>query len=306
MDARLFAVSVGLIVALAGIASAFFILKPISEDSDFSIIDDLEKDKVHDGLYYRYVEAVENDDELKATKTLTLTNTRVDDNGIITMEESEVNEYENFVIEFGPESFRETFFDFVNFDPTSYPDVNCEIVGYKKWQISGENTNDYGLYEITYYYFGVVISLDDDDNCLEFSGDIQFDGMKPSPTLYSPLRTVKYDEMTYRLGIEDGETFALTMGKETFEGDDTFTKASQILNRFEKRSIQYSDVSEILVQGSEMYEGSECQKNVINGTSVSGTVYENYIELDYKTYTVNVEGKQDGFAISAYAKLYYK
>jgi hypothetical protein len=106
---------------------------------------------------------------------------------------------------------------------------------------------------------------------------------------------VTYDDMTYRLGVEDEKTFALAMGTETYEGTDTFTKASQILNRFEKYEISYSDVDEIIFQTTEMYEGSECHKSIVNGTSHSGVVYENYVELYYGDYTVNVEGKRDGF-----------
>jgi hypothetical protein len=117
---------------------------------------------------------------------------------------------------------------------------------------------------------------------------------------------VTYDDMTYRLGSEDDKTFALAMGTETYEGTDTFTKASQILNRFEKYEIPYSDVDEIIYQTTEMYEGSECHKSIVNGTSHSGVVYENYVELYYGDNTVNVEGKRDGFEISAYSKLYYK
>ena len=308
MDARLFSVIVAAIVATAGLTTAFFVLKPVTEDSDFSIIDQLEHDQVKSGLYYRYVEEADNGDGYKAQKTLVIEDTEVDDNGVITAKETETNVYENFVIEFGPDAFVSMFFDFVNFDPSSYPDVNCEKVvspGLKTWTIGGESTDTYGLYVITYYYFGVVIAVDDDDNCVTFSGDIQINGMKPAPIGCSLLRTVKYDDMTYRLGLEDEETFALAMGTETYEGTDTFTKASQILNRFEKYEISYSDVDEIIFQTTEMYEGSECHKSIVNGTSHSGVVYENYVELYYGDNTVNVEGKRDGFEISAYSKLYY-
>ena len=65
-------------------------------------------------------------------------------------------------------------------------------------------------------------------------------------------------------------------------------------------------MDEIIFLTTEMYEGSECHKSIVNGTSHSGVVYENYVELYYGDNTVNVEGKRDGFEISAYSKLYYK
>lgn len=301
MDARLFSVIVAAIVATAGLTTAFFVLKPVTEDSDFSIIDQLEHDQVKSGLYYRYVEEADNGDGSKAKKTLEITDTKVNDNGIITAKETEVNEYENFVVDFGPDYFKLMFFDFT--DAEDYP----EEVPYNEtdgiWTIDGTVIDFDSDYSVSYQ--NVTITMDG-STCEGFVGDIVFTMTKVVPSLYSPFRTVTYGDMTYRLGLEDGETFALAMGTESYSGDDTFTKASQILNRFEKYEISYSDVDEIIFQTTEMYEGSECHKSIVNGTSHSGVVYENYVELYYGDNTVNVEGKRDGFEISAYSKLYYK
>ena len=76
MDARLFAVIVAAVVATAGLVTAFIVLKPVTEDSDFSIIDQLENNQVKNGLYYRYVETADNGDGYKAQKTLIIENTR--------------------------------------------------------------------------------------------------------------------------------------------------------------------------------------------------------------------------------------
>lgn len=299
MDARLFAVIIAAVVATAGLVTAFFVLKPVTEDSDFSIIDQLEDDQVKNGLYYRYVENVENGDGYKANKTLVIEDTKVGDNGIITAKETEVNVYENFVIEFGPDAFKSMFFDFT--DHTQYPEgVDIDQYDADKWSINGTYIN----YELgfEYNYENVKISSDGE----VFEGDITFTMTKLAPTLYCLSRTVSYDAMTYRLGADEGETFALAMGTETYEGTDTFTKASQILTRFEKYSIDSYDVVDIITIGKETYEGTECVKRVINGTSKSGDVYIDYIELTYDDYTVNAKGSQKGFETSSYSKLYYK
>ncbi len=298
MDARLFAVIIAAVVATAGLLTAFIVLKPVTEDSDFSIIDQLEDDQVKNGLYYRYVETADNGDGYKAQKTLVIEDTKVNDGGIITAKETETNVYENFVVDFSPDAFKLMFFDFT--DHEEYPPgVDIEQVG-DTWIINGTYIDFDIDFEIKYE--NVKISNSGDP----FEGDITFTMKKLAPTIYSVGRMVTYDDMTYRLGSEDGTTFALAMGTETYEGTDTFTKASQILNRFEKYEIPYSDVDEIIYQTTEMYEGSECHKSIVNGTSHSGVVYENYVELYYGDNTVNVEGKRDGFEISAYSKLYYK
>lgn len=299
MDARLFAVIVAAVVATAGLVTAFIVLKPVTEDSDFSIIDQLENNQVKNGLYYRYVETADNGDGYKAQKTLIIENTKVNDGGIITAKETETNEYENFVVDFSPDAFKLMFFDFTDYEEYP-PDVEIEEYETGKWSINGTYIDfDIG-FEIKYENVKISDSGD------PFEGDITFTMKKLAPTLYSIDRMVSYDDMTYRLGVEDEKTFALAMGTETYEGTDTFTKASQILNRFEKYEISYSDVDEIIFQTTEMYEGSECHKSIVNGTSHSGVVYENYVELYYGDNTVNVEGKRDGFEISAYSKLYYK
>ena len=299
MDARLFAVIIAAVVATAGLVTAFIVLKPVTEDSDFSIIDQLENNQVKNGLYYRYVETADNGDGYKAQKTLIIENTKVNDGGIITAKETETNEYENFVVDFSPDAFKLMFFDFTDYEEYP-PDVEIEEYETGKWSINGTYIDfDIG-FEIKYENVKISDSGD------PFEGDITFTMKKLAPTLYSIDRMVSYDDMTYRLGVEDEKTFALAMGTETYEGTDTFTKASQILNRFEKYEISYSDVDEIIFQTTEMYEGSECHKSIVNGTSHSGVVYENYVELYYGDYTVNVEGKRDGFEISAYSKLYYK
>ena len=299
MDARLFAVIVAAVVATAGLVTAFIVLKPVTEDSDFSIIDQLENNQVKNGLYYRYVETADNGDGYKAQKTLIIENTKVNDGGIITAKETETNEYENFVVDFSPDAFKLMFFDFTDYEEYP-PDVEIEEYETGKWSINGTYIDfDIG-FEIKYENVKISDSGD------PFEGDITFTMKKLAPTLYSIDRMVSYDDMTYRLGVEDEKTFALAMGTETYEGTDTFTKASQILNRFEKYGIPYSDVDEIIFLTTEMYEGSECHKSIVNGTSHSGVVYENYVELYYGDNTVNVEGKRDGFEISAYSKLYYK
>ena len=250
------------------------------------------------GLYYRYVETADNGDGYKAQKTLIIENTKVNDGGIITAKETETNEYENFVVDFSPDAFKLMFFDFTDYEEYP-PDVEIEEYETGKWSINGTYIDfDIG-FEIKYENVKISDSGD------PFEGDITFTMKKLAPTLYSIDRMVSYDDMTYRLGVEDEKTFALAMGTETYEGTDTFTKASQILNRFEKYEISYSDVDEIIFLTTEMYEGSECHKSIVNGTSHSGVVYENYVELYYGDNTVNVEGKRDGFEISAYSKLYY-
>ncbi len=299
MDARLFAVIIAAVVATAGLVTAFIVLKPVTEDSDFSIIDQLEDDQVKNGLYYRYVETADNGDGYKAQKTLVIEDTKVNDGGIITAKETETNVYENFVVDFSPDAFKLMFFDFT--DHEEYPEgVDIEEYETGKWIINGTYIDlDIG-FEINYENVKISDSGD------PFEGDITFTMTKLAPTLYCVSRTVSYDAMTYRLGADEGETFALAMGTETYQGTDTFTKASQILSRFEKYSIDSYDVADIIAIGEETYEGTECVKRVINGTSKSGDVYSDYVELTYNDYTVNVKGSQKGFETSSYSKLYYK